>query len=89
MRHEYPDKNHLPQDERPQTRRGARADLYQNVTDTMIAQLEAGTVPWVQPWGRVDIAAPCALPQNAHTGHIYSGINILFPVIAYWTKLSF
>ena len=59
-------------------RRGAaRADLYQGVTDTVIAQLEAGTVPWVQPWGRVDIAAPCALPQNAHTGRTYSGINIL------------
>ncbi|MEL7452102.1 MAG: zincin-like metallopeptidase domain-containing protein [Pseudomonadota bacterium] len=54
-----------------------RTDLYQSVTDTVIAQLEAGTVPWVQPWGQPDIAAPCALPQNAHTGRNYSGINIL------------
>jgi len=47
-------------------RRGApRKDLYQSVTDTVIAQLEAGTVPWVQPWGRPDVTAPCTLPQNA------------------------
>ena len=59
-------------------RRGApRKDLYQSVTDTVIAQLEAGTVPWVQPWGRPDVTAPCALPQNASTGRSYSGINIL------------
>ena len=26
------------------------ADIYQKVTDTIIQQLEAGTVPWQQPW---------------------------------------
>ncbi|WP_291078148.1 zincin-like metallopeptidase domain-containing protein [Hyphomonas sp.] len=57
--------------------RKARRDLYQEVTDTVIAQLEAGAVPWVQPWGRPDVTAPCALPQNASTGRSYSGINIL------------
>lgn len=58
-------------------RRGSRRDLYQDVTDTVIAQLEAGTVPWVQPWGRDGITAPCALPSNASTGRTYSGINIV------------
>lgn len=58
-------------------RRSSRRDLYQDVTDTVIAQLEAGTVPWVQPWGRDGITAPCALPSNASTGRAYSGINIL------------
>jgi len=66
---------------KPRTaRRGGRrprTDLYQSVTDTVISQLETGTVPWVQPWGRPDSSAPCALPQNAHTGRTYSGINIL------------
>ena len=57
--------------------RKARRDLYQEVTDTVIAQLEAGAVPWVQPWGRPDVTAPCALPQTASTGRSYSGINIL------------
>ena len=57
--------------------RGKRTDLYQSVTDTVITQLEAGTVPWVQPWGRPDIQTPFGLPSNGHTGRTYSGINIL------------
>ncbi|HOI04268.1 MAG TPA: ArdC-like ssDNA-binding domain-containing protein, partial [Dermatophilaceae bacterium] len=27
-----------------------RTDLYQDITDRIIAQLEQGRVPWVQPW---------------------------------------
>jgi len=52
-----------------------RPTLYQEVTDKIIAELEAGRVPWVQPWGR----ARCGLglPKNAATGRRYSGINIL------------
>jgi antirestriction protein ArdC len=57
--------------------KGKNSDLYQSVTDSVIAQLEAGRVPWVQPWGRPDIAAPLGLPQNAQTGRNYSGVNIL------------
>lgn len=66
-----------PRGARRSGRRRERKDLYQSVTDTVIAQFEAGTVPWVQPWGRPDVAAPCALPMNASTGRTYSGINIL------------
>ena len=29
---------------------GSRADAYQQVTDQVIAMLEAGTAPWHQPW---------------------------------------
>ena len=54
-----------------------RKDLYQSVTDKVIAQLEAGTAPWVQPWGHADVTAPLGLPANAQTGRNYSGINIL------------
>ena len=54
-----------------------RGDLYQTVTNKIIAQLEAGAVPWVQPWGRDGIQTPFGLPQNAATGNTYSGINIL------------
>ncbi|OYX93979.1 MAG: hypothetical protein B7Y74_08295, partial [Novosphingobium sp. 35-62-5] len=28
-----------------------RNNLYQQITDRIIADLEAGRVPWVQPWG--------------------------------------
>jgi len=59
------------------TRGETRKDLYQSVTDTVIAEMERGCVPWVQPWGNVDSAAPVGLPANAHTGRNYSGINIL------------
>ncbi|KQY28359.1 antirepressor [Caulobacter sp. Root1455] len=42
----------------------------------MIAQLEAGRLPWVQPWGRAGGAA-LSLPRNGITGRRYSGVNIL------------
>jgi antirestriction protein ArdC len=57
-------------------REAARASLYDEVTDRIVAELEAGRVPWVQPWGKPGGAGP-ALPRNALTGRRYSGINIL------------
>lgn len=53
-----------------------RADLYDEVTGRIIAELEAGRFPWVRPWGAPDGAA-AGLPRNALTGRSYSGINIL------------
>jgi len=55
----------------------SRANLYQEITDKIVAELEQGRVPWVQSWGSVGLAAPLGLPQNAATGRKYSGINIL------------
>lgn len=54
-----------------------RPSLYQEITDRIIAELEAGCVPWVQPWGRANAKAAVGLPRNAATGRPYSGINIL------------
>ena len=52
-----------------------RVSLYDEVTQRIIAELEAGRVPWVQPW---DSAVACpGLPRNATTGRAYSGINLL------------
>jgi antirestriction protein ArdC len=56
--------------------RDARALMYDSVTNHIIAELEAGRVPWVQPWGRSG-SASAALPHNGLTGRAYSGINIL------------
>jgi len=53
----------------------SREDLYTQITSRIVAELEAGTVPWVQPWASA--AAPPGLPRNAATGRPYSGINIL------------
>ena len=54
-----------------------RASLYDEITDKIIAELEGGRVPWVQPWGTAAAKAPLAMPRNAATGRHYSGINIL------------
>ncbi len=53
-----------------------RRDIHQQVTDTIIQQLEAGTVPWHKPW-RGDGNRLFALPENFTTGKKYRGINIL------------
>lgn len=53
---------------------GTQSDLYQSVTDRIVAALEAGTVPWVKPW-RNDRSGG-ALPHNAVTRRAYHGINV-------------
>jgi antirestriction protein ArdC len=53
----------------------SRASLYEEVTRRVIADLESGRVPWVQPWG--DAGTAPGLPRNAATGRSYSGVNIL------------
>jgi len=54
---------------------GSSSDLYAQVTDRIVAELEAGRLPWVQPWE----SAGCdiAMPHNGGTGRCYSGINVL------------
>ena len=54
-----------------------RTSLYQEITDKIIAELEAGRVPWVQPWGTTAAKASLAMPKNAATSRCYSGINVL------------
>jgi antirestriction protein ArdC len=54
-----------------------RANLYDEITDKIIAELEAGRVPWVQPWGTAAAKASLAMPKNASTDRRYSGVNVL------------
>jgi antirestriction protein ArdC len=54
-----------------------RASLYTEITDKIIAELEAGRIPWVQPWGTAAVKAPLGMPSNAATQRRYSGINVL------------
>ena len=51
----------------------AKRDVYQEVTDKIVAELEAGTAPWVKPWA----TAGSHMPHNAHTGRQYNGVNVL------------
>ena len=49
-------------------------DLYQSVTDQIVAALEAGTPPWVCPWSRNPADS---LPANLATARPYRGINTI------------
>jgi len=62
-------------------------DAYQTVTDQIIANLEAGTVPWVKDWSRVEFGLPC----NAVTNKPYRGINVFlyFTSMAYYSSPRF
>ena len=51
-------------------------DHYQEVTDKIIAALEAGTVPWRKPWDSEKVGGPQA-PINPTTGKRYRGVNTL------------
>jgi len=54
-----------------------RDNLYSEITDKIIAELEQGLVPWVQPWRSGTQLCPLSLPVNGLTRRSYSGINIL------------
>ncbi|TIP48760.1 MAG: DUF1738 domain-containing protein [Mesorhizobium sp.] len=54
-----------------------RSNLYDEITNKIIAELEAGRFPWVQPWGTAAAKTSVALPTNAGTHRAYSGINVL------------
>jgi antirestriction protein ArdC len=49
-------------------------NLYQDVSDRILSQLESGTIPWVKPW-----SATCGnnVPCNASTNRPYSGCNVI------------
>lgn len=53
----------------------ARTDIYQTVTDSIIAALETEVKPWVCPWQRTP--GMSGLPSNYATGTAYSGMNIM------------
>jgi antirestriction protein ArdC len=62
---------------RSQTRATApKTSLYDEITNRIIAQLEAGVLPWAQPWK--DGNGPAVgMPCNFATARGYSGINVL------------
>ena len=60
-----------------QNQSSSQPSLYSQVTDRIIAELERGIVPWVQPWSSGEAGAGLGLPRNARTSKTYSGINIL------------
>ena len=53
---------------------GARSNLYDDITNKIIGELEDGRLPWVQPWGSAAAKAPLAMPRNAATSRQYSSV---------------
>ena len=51
-------------------------DVHQEVTNTIIEQLEKGTVPWLKPWNDQSDTS-FDIPRNCTTGNTYRGINIV------------
>jgi antirestriction protein ArdC len=51
-------------------------DLYQEVTQRIVTELEKGVKPWTRPWKSTAHAVP-TLPANLYSGRSYSGVNTL------------
>lgn len=56
---------------------GALNDVYQRITDQIIAAIEAGAGKWEMPWHSGDDGAGMVRPVNATTGKPYRGVNVL------------
>jgi antirestriction protein ArdC len=54
-----------------------RANLYNEITDKIIAELGAYRVLWVQPWDTTAAEAQLSMLQNAATERQRSGVNLL------------
>lgn len=52
-------------------------DVLQDVTNSIIAALEAGTRPWQRPWSSSSTHQGSSLPRNGTNGRPYSGINYI------------
>ncbi|MFO0888222.1 MAG: zincin-like metallopeptidase domain-containing protein [Isosphaeraceae bacterium] len=55
---------------------GPRRDVYSQITEQIIADLEKGVRPWAKPWNAEHAAGPIMRPLR-HNGLPYSGINVL------------
>lgn len=55
---------------------GTPRDHYAEITNQIIAALEAGTPPWRKPWDLNEAGNP-SMPRNAVTGVRYRGINVV------------
>ncbi len=53
-----------------------KKDIYQKVTDKIIADLERGELTWLKPWSAGNMDGRIVRPLR-HNGKPYSGINVL------------
>lgn len=55
---------------------GERVDIYARITDRIVADLEKGVKPWMQPWSGANMAGRVTRPLR-HNGLPYQGMNVL------------
>jgi antirestriction protein ArdC len=55
---------------------GDKLNVYQIVTDRIIASLEEGVIPWEKPWKSPKYAGG-VFPRNFRTGKPYRGVNVM------------
>lgn len=55
---------------------GERADIYARITEKIVADLEKGVRPWMQPWSSGNAIGRVTRPLR-HNGLPYSGMNVL------------
>ncbi|MEY9237965.1 antirestriction protein ArdC [Bradyrhizobium japonicum] len=55
---------------------GERADISTRITEKIVADLEKGVRPWVQPWRSGNATGRVTRPLR-HNGLPYSGLNVL------------
>ncbi|MER9349812.1 zincin-like metallopeptidase domain-containing protein [Mesorhizobium sp. M0227] len=53
-----------------------RIDIYARITDHIVAELEKGVRPWMQPWHSTNAIGRVTRPLR-HNGLPYSGMNVL------------
>lgn len=56
--------------------REPRDDIYARITDRIVADLESGVRPWIQPWHSTNAIGRVTRPLR-HNGLPYSGMNVL------------
>jgi antirestriction protein ArdC len=56
-------------------------ELFQTITDRIIAQMEAGVRPWAKPWSDCSVGADYSLPHNL-SGRPYRGANMFWLAMA-------
>ena len=55
---------------------GGRAGIYARITERIVADLEKGVRPWVQPWSAGNTTGRITRPLR-HNGEPYTGMNVL------------
>lgn len=53
-----------------------RTDIYAQITEKLVAALEKGVRPWVQPWSAGHVKGRVTRPLR-HNGEPYTGMNVL------------